>query len=174
MLSFFAVVRPATAEGQKILSVLESFGKIPGVSIKVIALSNAIESEKLPNLRFYRFIFKHDVDFDENGHLAPESVVFKRLPQDVLLTMGLDVPEEWVIRPKDCDYDLDNIKLSTVTSGNALSALFSLEYLLIQGHAIDITKDTPPRGLQFVLKYKEKTHFDTITMDNLGYLVKFI
>ena len=46
---------------------MECFGKIPGVSLKVIAFSNAIEGEKLPNPRFYRFIFKHDIDFDENN-----------------------------------------------------------------------------------------------------------
>lgn len=47
---------------------------------------------------------------------------------------------------------------------------FELEYLLLEGHAWDISLGTPPRGLQLILGTRENPELmDTIVMANLGY-----
>jgi UDP-glucose:glycoprotein glucosyltransferase len=62
---------------------------------------------------------------------------------------------------------LDNLKLSD----SLVDAEYTLEHLLVEGHAEDGDTQEPPRGLQFVLGTEKHANMvDTITMANLGYL----
>lgn len=164
-------MRPFTSIGQKILSILERFSKLSSVFIDVYAVSYVfVESDKLPLLRFYQFVFDAQPSFTSDGQMVPTSTTFDRIPLALLLTLGMDVPESWLIRPKKSIYDLDNIKLSAVPANTNLLAEFALESLLVEGHATDRESGYPPRGLQFVLSLQDEDIDDTITMSNLGYL----
>lgn len=98
---------------------------------------------------------------------------FHNMPVDALLTLGLDVPPSWLVTPKVCVFDPDNIQLSSLkdrSRGLDLEATYELRSILIQGHARDITVGGPPKGAQLVLGTGRDPHFaDTIVMANLGY-----
>jgi UDP-glucose:glycoprotein glucosyltransferase len=79
------------------------------------------------------------------------SVHFDGIPKDATLTLGMDVPGSWLVRPERSPYDLDNIKLSKIPASSNLEAEFLLQSILVEGHASDSKTNGPPRGLQFVL-----------------------
>lgn len=170
---FVAAIQPISVTGQKVLGVLDKFKRISGVSIDVYAIGAKQEGgdEKLPLMRFYTFVMDTEPTFTADGKVAPSLALFSKLPTSALLTLGMDVPGAWLVRPKKSVYDLDNIKLSSIPSGRNVEAEFGLEHLLIQGHALDKNTQQPPRGLQFVLGTpKHEAVDESITMANLGYI----
>ena len=170
---FTAAIQPLSPSGQKVISILNKFRHIPGVSLQLFAAGeiSGEDQEKLPLLRFYQFVFQPLPIFDDLGKIKTATAIFERLPRSALLTLGMDIPASWLIRPMKSLYDLDNIKLSNLPKGIDLEADFTLENLLVQGHATDSATQAPPRGLQFVLgTVSNEAMVDTITMANLGYL----
>lgn len=111
------------------------------------------------------------VSRDTDGNILAISnpkAQFSRLPGQPLLTLGLEPIHNWLVEPTSSVYDLDNLRFSDVKNGIA-HAYFELEYLLLEGHCVDMTTGQPPRGLQFVLANNDanKTTYDTIVMANL-------
>lgn len=100
--------------------------------------------------------------------------VFDNLPIDPIYTLAMDVPPSWLVRPRESQYDLDNIQLAMLSPEDrdrGLSAVFELDYLVIEGHARDVLTNTPPRGLQLQLTTLDGTPVDdTQVVLNLGYL----
>jgi UDP-glucose:glycoprotein glucosyltransferase len=47
------------------------------------------------------------------------------------------------VAPKECNYDLDNIKLSSLKNGADIDAVYELEHILIEGHSRDVTTGPP-------------------------------
>ncbi|KAJ3000901.1 hypothetical protein HDV02_002364 [Globomyces sp. JEL0801] len=146
---FTAIVQPFSTQGQKALAFLKRIRKIPGVHVKVFAIG--IQRRDSDTLPLKRFY---------------------RYVFDIEPRFGAD-------GPKTSIYDLDNIKLANVPNGGVLEAIFTLEYILVEGitflliagHAYESISYQPPRGLQFVLGTpSNKDMVDTITMANLGYL----
>ena len=89
----------------------------------------------------------------------------------------MEVPQSWLVRPRESIYDLDNIYLAPLTGGDrttGIQAVFDLDFLVIEGHSRDTTTGYPPRGLQLQLtKGDDKTRIpiaDTQVVENLGYL----
>lgn len=78
----------------------------------------------------------------------------------------MDVPQSWLVRPKESVHDLDNIQLQGTDS---VDAVFSLDYLVIEGHARDVVTKAPPRGLQLQLTSESVPIADTMVVANLGY-----
>lgn len=100
--------------------------------------------------------------------------LFDNLPIEPIYTLAMDVPPSWVVRPRESQYDLDNIQLSMLLPEDreqGLSAIFELDYLVIEGHARDVATNAPPRGLQLQLTALDGTPLDdTQVVLNLGYL----
>ncbi|KAI8609608.1 UDP-glucose:glycoprotein glucosyltransferase-domain-containing protein, partial [Chytriomyces sp. MP71] len=168
-LRFTVILDPLSVVAQKASFFIKTLSKVPGVSIKVL-LNPLPVLEELPVKRFYRYVFEESMTFDTDGNPIPPVAQFKNIPTEPLLTLGLDVPRAWVIRPIESIHDLDNIKLSNVKSAS-VDAHFQLRNILVEGHAREHLKQTPPRGVQFILGTPETSHLvDTITMTNLGYL----
>lgn len=85
----------------------------------------------------------------------------------------MDVPSSWLVRPREALYDLDNILLNQLSSDDtSVDATFSLDYLVVEGHARETRTQEPPRGVQLELvKTSDKTPVDdTLVAANLGYL----
>jgi UDP-glucose:glycoprotein glucosyltransferase len=86
----------------------------------------------------------------------------------------MDVPSSWLVRPRESEHDLDNIhlaSLSTTEHTEGVKALFDLDFLVIEGHARDISTGGPARGLQLQLTSQDLAPVaDTLVMENLGYL----
>nr|CAG8559956.1 1071_t:CDS:10 [Entrophospora candida] len=152
--------------------------KIEGVSIEIY-LNPTILLQEMPLKRFYRYVLEPKLKFDSTDSLNP-SALFNNLPKDLLLTLGMDVIQPWVVTPKVSVYDLDNIRLTNVNV--RVDSIFELKNILIEGHARDLTLNTPPSGLQLILKEDINSSNDkndsiktnriidgTIVMENLGY-----
>lgn len=106
----------------------------------------------------------------------PAQVIFNGLPVDPIYTLGMEVPPSWLVRPREALYDLDNIQTSTLPP-DGLHALFSLDYLVVEGHARETKSNSPPRGVQlqlttssFAANNTPSVVDDTQVVANLGYL----
>ncbi len=164
---FTAVVNPASEQGQRWVPILKVLSELDGVYLKVF-LNPRERLEELPVKRFYRSVLESAPSFDESGKVKALSAEFKGLPSEALLNLGMDVPPAWLVAPKVSVHDLDNIKLSSIKSGN-VEATYELEHILIEGHSRE-TGGQPPRGVQLVLGTEADRHFaDTIVMANLGF-----
>ena len=161
-------IDPTSELAQRWLPILKVVSELAGVQIKIF-LNPQEKINELPIKRFYRYILDSKPTFAANGSLERPTASFAGVPREALLTLGMDVPSSWLVAPKDSVYDLDNIKLSAVKSGN-VDATYALEHILIEGHSRDLTAKSPPRGVQLNLGTEKNLEYaDTIIMANLGY-----
>ena len=132
---------------------------------------NAVDKHsEMPLKSFYRMVLESEPRFDQkSGTLLAPVAKFSSMPRTPLLTLGMAVPENWLVEAVDAPYDLDNIHLEQVES-SMVSAVFELEHLLVEGHCFEQSSGSPPRGLQFTLgTWNNPALHDTIVMANLGY-----
>lgn len=97
---------------------------------------------------------------------------FTDLPPDPIYTLAMDVPQSWLVRPRESLHDLDNIQLNSLSGSErttGVEAIFSLDYLVVEGHAQDLVTKQPPRGLQLQLSSHSVPVADTQVVANLGY-----
>ncbi|CAG8951701.1 hypothetical protein HYFRA_00005501 [Hymenoscyphus fraxineus] len=161
------LVDPASQQAQKWVPILKAISELDGVYVKLY-LNPKDKLEELPVKRFYRYVIDSKPTFTDTGSLRPVGATFSGVPQEALLTMGMDIPPAWLVAPKQSVHDLDNIKLSSVKSD--VEALYELEHILIEGHSREVSDNGAPRGAQLVLGTEKNPHFaDTIIMANLGY-----
>ena len=99
-------------------------------------------------------------------------VSFRGLPEDPILTLGMDIPTSWLVRPKESIHDLDNLRLESILAKQqspVVDIRFELEQLVIEGHGREL-RASVPRGLQLQLATTEGDVIgDTSIMANLGY-----
>ena len=85
----------------------------------------------------------------------------------------MDVPAAWLVRPREALHDLDNIQLSSLPQNEraqGVTAVYQLDFIVIEGHARDAITNVPPRGLQLELETLDSTPVDdTLVVANLGY-----
>lgn len=162
-----AMVDPSSSKAQRWIPILKVLSELDGVYLQLF-LNPTEQLMELPIKRFYRYILDSKPRFNENGSLHSTGASFNGVPQEALLTLGLDVPPPWLVTPKESVYDLDNIKLSS--ANHDINALYELEHILIEGHSREVSGGAAPRGVQLVLGTKKDPHFaDTIIMANIGY-----
>ncbi len=166
---------PLGEAAQRWSSVMLMLGQMKGVWMRVI-LNPQIKVRELPLKRFYRFSAPHRVRFDADGRKMAEELRFWNMPEEAVLTLGLDAPAPWLTMPEEAVYDLDNIRLSDVPSTSrtkGVKAVYELKHLLIEGHAREEHNGASagvPRGLQLLLETPDRsTSLDTIVMANLAY-----
>ncbi|KAH6896286.1 UDP-glucose:glycoprotein glucosyltransferase-domain-containing protein [Coprinopsis sp. MPI-PUGE-AT-0042] len=180
------LVDPLSTTGQKWASMVQWLSVVPNVFIKVLLNPDTYKQEvlnphpaQMPIKQFYRYNLPPVLSFDTEGHEIPSQIDFEGLPIDPIYTLAMDVPASWLVRPKESRYDLDNIQLGQLFPGDeALQAIFSLDALLVEGHAREVPGQQPPRGvqLQIVTKGTPKQSGttsvplqDTLVVANLGY-----
>ncbi|KAE8222327.1 hypothetical protein CF319_g4456 [Tilletia indica] len=165
-----AIINPLSERAQRIIGVIDLLSRMEGVWIKVIFNPNPMLTE-LPLKRFYRFSAPHELTF-ANDEEVPAHLTFLDMPQEAVLTMGLEAPPAWLTMPEEAIYDLDNIRLRDLPPQDrrlGVSATYEIKHVLIEGHAQSDGR-TPPRGLQLVLESPDGTEqLDTIVMANLAY-----
>jgi UDP-glucose:glycoprotein glucosyltransferase len=158
---------PASEQGQRWVPIVKVLSELDGVYMKLF-LNPKERLQELPVKRFYRYVLDSKPTFDEAGALLPLGASFTGVPQEALLTVGMDVPPAWLVASKVSVHDLDNIKLSSIKTN--VEALYELEHILIEGHSREIPGGSAPRGAQLVLGTERDPHTaDTIIMANLGY-----
>uniref|UniRef100_A0A8C3IG87 UDP-glucose ceramide glucosyltransferase-like 1 n=1 Tax=Chrysemys picta bellii TaxID=8478 RepID=A0A8C3IG87_CHRPI len=143
-------------------------GDIVNMKLRLFMNSRSKLSE-VPLKSFYRFVLEPELTSGANN-LFPSGPVakFLEMPETLLLTLNMIIPESWLVEAVNSSYDLDNIYLQDIEG--IVTAEYELEYLLLEGHCFDVTTGQPPRGLQFTLGMKNNpVMFDTTVMANLGY-----
>jgi UDP-glucose:glycoprotein glucosyltransferase len=165
-----ASVDPATELAQKWIPILKTLGDMEGVHLKLF-LNPKQMLQELPIKRFYRYLLDARPTFNSDGSIGSLKAQFSGIPKEALLNLGMDVPPSWLVAPEESIHDLDNIKLSTLSAGTDINAIYGLESILIEGHSRDTTMGgQPPSGAEVVLATEKDPHFaDTIIMANLGY-----
>lgn len=69
-----------------------------------------------------------------------------------LMTLALEAHQSWLAFPKQSVHDLDNIRLSDMSStGGDVTVVYELDNIVIEGHCRDMPGSAPPRGLQLEL-----------------------
>ena len=158
---------PASQESQRWIPILKVLSELDGVYLKLFLNPKDILKE-IPIKRFYRYVLESKPLFNADGSLQDIKAQFASVPQEALLTVGMDVPAPWLVAPKQSVTDLDNIKLSAVNGD--VNAVYELEHILIEGHSSEKETGQAPRGAQLLLGTAADAHFaDTIIMANLGY-----
>ncbi|KZT07030.1 glycosyltransferase family 24 protein [Laetiporus sulphureus 93-53] len=172
LFNFGIFVDPLSEAAQKWSSLIEWLMTIPGVSVEVHI--NPARYRELPLKRFYRYNLLPRLSFEENGEEVHALTEFDGLPIDPIYTLAMDVPQAWLVRPREALHDLDNILLSALPAhdrAQGVHAVFDLDHLVIEGHARDIRTNAPPRGLQLQLTSHVGTPIaDTHVVANFGYL----
>ena len=164
-----AAIDPASEIAQRWIAILKVLSELDGVYLRLF-LNPRERIQELPVKRFYRHVLASKPSFDDDGSLRSAGAHFEGIPKEALLNLAMDVPASWLVAPKECTYDLDNIKLSSLPNGANINAIYELEHILIEGHSRDISTGPPPRGVQLVLGTEKNPHTaDTIIMANLGY-----
>jgi UDP-glucose:glycoprotein glucosyltransferase len=164
-----AAIDPSLEVVQRWIPLLKTLSELHGVDLKIF-LNPRERVDELPIKRFYRQVLDSGPVFDNSGALRRPEATFKGIPEEALLNLGMDVPASWLVAPQACEYDLDNIKVSSVSRNQSIDATYELENILIEGHSRDVGTGSPPRGVQLLIGTEKEPHFaDTIIMANLGY-----
>lgn len=163
-----AMVDPASEQAQRALPILKVLSELDGVSTRIF-LAPREKLQELPIKRFYRHVLQSAPTFEPDGSLVTAKAHFDDLPENALLTIGLDMPPAWLVSPRNSVHDLDNLKLANIKT-DSVEATYQLDSILIEGHTKDSGNGQPPRGAQLVLGTVREPHVaDTIIMANLGY-----
>ncbi|KAK7532863.1 UDP-glucose:glycoprotein glucosyltransferase-like protein [Phyllosticta citribraziliensis] len=164
-----ASIDPSSETAQRWIPILKVLSEMRGVHMRLF-LNPRERLDELPIKRFYRYVLSSTPEFESDGSTRSLQAQFSGIPSEALLTIGMDVPPSWVVAPKECIQDLDNIKLSQVKGQAQIDAVYELEYILIEGHSRDTTNGMYPRGVQLDLRTVSNPRYaDTIIMSNLGY-----
>jgi UDP-glucose:glycoprotein glucosyltransferase len=173
-----AVLDPLSRAAQRLAGVL-AFARAALDPDVELLLHPELSYADLPLKAFYRYVAP---DLGAGGAAAPPppAAVFAALPPRQTLTLGMDVPEAWLVRPVAAARDLDNLRLEELPPGERWAdAAFELEALLVTGSCVDAAalrggrqEGVHPRGVQLQLGREGATAaapVDTLVMANLGY-----
>ncbi|KAJ9120827.1 hypothetical protein QFC22_002761 [Naganishia vaughanmartiniae] len=168
-----AIIDPLSESAQKLGPLLKMVADLEHTFVHV-QLNPKLKSEELPLKRFYRYALETKPTFNIEGNFAATDASFVDLPSDPIFTLGMDVPHSWLVAPRKSIHDLDNLRLDAILSRQecpVVDLTFELEQLVIDGHAREGDKLSPPRGLQLQLSSLDGQPIeDTMVMANAGYL----
>jgi len=161
------ILDPLTEPTQRVaplLIVIRDFLKLP---LKVVIAPRVIVENDLPLSSYYRFVANPFAQ----PHMNQASALFQNLPTTHVLTLRMDVPEPWDTQQTYAIQDSDNLRCD-VRNGcrdrpdfvsdkhrSDVVELANIEYglkgLLFFGQCYDVSKNTPPNGLQLTLDRSE-------------------
>lgn len=168
-----AVLNPLSKITQQMGSVFAALRAVIDPDVEVL-LNPKNDYSEMPMKTFYRFVVP-DVSTPPT---KPISAVFSTLPPHKTLTLGMDVPEGWLVEPIKAAHDLDNLRLEELSPGiRYAEAEFELEALMVAGMVVDAAAvgarnwdAVHPRGVQLQLgTVADPEQVDTLVMSNLGY-----
>ncbi|KAJ9105313.1 hypothetical protein QFC21_001681 [Naganishia friedmannii] len=169
----YAIIDPLSESAQKLGPLLKMVADLDHTFVHV-QLNPKLELEELPLKRFYRYALETKPTFNIEGSFAATDASFVDLPSDPIFTLGMDVPHSWLVAPRKSIHDLDNLRLDAILGRQespVVDLTFELEQLVIDGHAREGDKLSPPRGLQLQLSALDGEPIgDTMVMANAGYV----
>ena len=116
-----------------------------------------------PISSYYRFVADPSALFNSK----PPNALFENLPTNHVLTLRMDVPEIWDVQQSKAAHDADNLRCDDPRRGcgdyadmiygvrttgiEKATIEYGLKSLLFFGQCYDVSKNTPPNGLQLTL-----------------------
>ena len=162
------ILDPLTEPTQRAAPLLIAIRDVLKLPLKLIIAPRHVVDNDVPLSSYYRFV----VDPLASASNPPKAR-FENLPTNHLLTLRMDVPELWDVQQAHGVQDSDNLRcdtrfgcgdegyiLSRDNTGEDLSSKglveltqidYSLKSLLLFGQCYDVSKNTPPNGLQLTL-----------------------
>ncbi|CAG2120556.1 unnamed protein product, partial [Medioppia subpectinata] len=117
-----AIMDPLTRGAQKLAPILDTLHQIFNTKIQIFF--NCVDKHsEMPLKSFYRFVIESEPKFSDTDELIQNTAHFSSVPTSPLLTLGMAVPDNWLVESTLSLYDLDNIHLDDV-EGNGISAEF--------------------------------------------------
>lgn len=164
------VINPVSEIAQKfsaLIPLLESFDFVNlNVYLKPDTLTRI---EEVPVKKFYKAKYLTEVDFS-NGSSSQISI--EDLPKNTIYSLGVDVPQRWLVIPEDANADLDNVYFSSSSGNENVSATYQLKNLLVEGYAYyDVANGykIAPANLPLELKQNGESIDQSPVMANYGY-----
>eukprot|EP00282_Hemiselmis_andersenii_P015795 CAMPEP_0114155186 /NCGR_PEP_ID=MMETSP0043_2-20121206/25338_1 /TAXON_ID=464988 /ORGANISM="Hemiselmis andersenii, Strain CCMP644" /LENGTH=166 /DNA_ID=CAMNT_0001250439 /DNA_START=1 /DNA_END=497 /DNA_ORIENTATION=+ len=149
MIQVTAFLDPLSPATQRVAPLLMALAEGFGARIQLMLNPKAVIND-VPIKGYFRYVLSPVPTFDRSGALvSSHRASFNNLPTSKLLTMNIHPPGAWFVEAERCAYDMDNILLDQVTDP-VLSAHYTLDHLLLTGHASDEHR-SPPAGLQLAL-----------------------
>lgn len=174
------VVDPTARKSQLIVALAEFLAKSPlGVSVTVY-LNPSLQVTR-PIRALFTFVASPALQFDSaTGMVVPPVAVFRALPANALLTLGIEEPESWTVFSHEADHDLDNIILAALPKHRQfVSATYRINSILVAGSALTLIGNQgqamTSNGLPLLLRPLSPSpaatgkRTDTLVMETLGY-----
>jgi len=162
--SLFSPLSPA---GQQLAPILAFLHDWFHADIEVVLNVEPVYAD-LPLKSYYRFVTPDmEAVATTKTMQSLNHALVPGLPLQDILTLGMDVPEPWLVSAVRSKHDLDNIQLSNVEEMD-VEATYQLDHVLVTGMALDVGRMTHPRGVQLEIS-RGDTVTDTLVMSNLGY-----
>ncbi len=148
-----AILDPLSEMSQRIISLLRYTCDELQLPLNVVFVPKIYENEEdtiIPLTSYYRFV------------LTEEEAFFNRLPTNHILTLKMDVPEQWDVQQIHSIQDTDNLDCNSHHCGDVphddentnmyhTDVEYGLKSLLFFGQCYDVTAGTPPNGLPLTL-----------------------
>lgn len=124
----------------------------------------------IPISSYYRFVANPSAYQARDDSAGSPIAQFSNLPTDQILTLRMDVPEQWNVQQTRAIQDTDNLRCD-LRSGcgddsqtgvemhmqrHVTNIEYGLQHLLVSGHCYE-TNLSPPNGLQLVLSKQRVT-----------------
>lgn len=164
------ILDPLTEPTQRVAPLLVAIRDMLKLPLRLIIAPRHVVDNDVPLSSYYRFVADPLASASN-----PPKAMFENLPTNHLLTLRMDVPEPWDVQQAYSIQDTDNLRcdaqfgcgdegyiFSRDGSGHEGSKPtkdlveltqidYSLKSLLLFGQCYDVSKNTPPNGLQLAL-----------------------
>jgi len=166
------ILDPLTEPTQRVAPLLLAIRDVLKLPLRLIIAPRHVVGNDVPLSSYYRFV----VDPLASASNPPKAR-FENLPTNHLLTLRMDVPEPWDVQQAHGVQDADNLRCDArfgcgdegyilardnraegsvhIKPTKGLVELTQIDYnlksLLLFGQCYDVSKNTPPNGLQLTL-----------------------
>ncbi|KAL3756674.1 hypothetical protein ACHAWU_002577 [Discostella pseudostelligera] len=160
------ILDPLTEPTQRVAPLLVAIRDVLKLPLMLIIAPRKVVQNDAPFSSYYRFV----ADPFSSPDLKPPKALFENLPTTHVLTLRLDIPESWDAQQAYAVQDADNLRcdsrsgcedhanVSLSEGGRGpldiekATIEYSLKSLLFFGQCYDVSKGTPPNGLQLTLE----------------------
>ncbi len=179
------ILDPLTEPTQRVAPLLLAIRDVLKLPLRLIIAPRHVVDNDVPLSSYYRFVADPLASASN-----PPKARFENLPTNHLLTLRMDVPEPWDVQQAHGVQDADNLRcdarfgcgdegyilardgaegLVDIKPTKGLVELteidYSLKSLLLFGQCYDVSKNTPPNGLQLAL---DRMSLDTTIETDVG------
>ena len=159
------ILDPLTEPTQRVAPLLLAIRDVLKLPLRLMIAPRKVVQNDVPLSSYYRFV----ADPSAFSNSKQPNALFENLPTNHVLTLRMDVPEMWDVQQRRAFQDADNLRCDSRSGcGDQADMLtnegvtdqvgpekatieYGLKSLLFSGQCYDVSKNTPPNGLQLTL-----------------------